>query len=729
MILSIWRYSHLALAISSSVFILLASITGIILAIQPISEQLEPYKTEDLGGLNVAETVTVFQDVYPEIIEIKVDHNDFVIASVFTEDGENLDGYFNPRTAEFLGEHIKPSHFFQWTTNFHRSLFLKSTGRFLVGLGSFLLFLIAITGSILILKRQKSFVKFFSRIIKDNFNQYWHIVLGRLSLIPIIIITLTGVYLSLEKFDALPKEDSKHHIDYKNIKATPKRSTANFEIFKTTRLSELQSLEFPFSSDVEDVFTLQLDSKNLVINQYTGTILSRIESSWIHAFSELSLKLHTGKGSIIWAIILAIASANILFFMYSGFAMTLKRRASKIKNVHAISEAETLILVGSENGSTFQFATAFHKQLLLQKQKAHIAHLNHFKLTHKTKHIIVFTATYGQGEAPSNATKFLKLLQHTASNPDISYAVVGFGSLSYPNYCQFAIDVDRALKSKFTPVLKPFKINDKSIESFQQWTSQWSQHMHLGISIPEADLTRKPQHLKPFKIIHKTKVENNCDDTFLLQIEPQSRNRFTSGDLLAIYPKNDHRERLYSIGKVDNKVQLSVKLHYKGIGSSALNNLEIGDTLKARIIRNTGFHPPKTSKAIIMIANGTGVAPFLGMLDQNRTKAMHLYFGLRTAKSKALYYEDIQQALHSNQLKSIKYALSQEENSCYVQDLILEDEIFVANTLKYNGTIMICGSLAMYEGVLEVLKYIIGKHLNSNLDYYLNRQQIKSDCY
>jgi sulfite reductase (NADPH) flavoprotein alpha-component len=729
MILSIWRYSHLALAISSFVFILLASITGIILAIQPISEQFEPYKTEDLGSLTIAQTVTVFQDTYPEILDIKIDHNDFVVASVFTNDGENLEGYFNPKTAKFLGEHIKPSPFFQWITNFHRSLFLKSTGRFLVGLGSFLLFLIAITGSILILKRQKGFIKFFSRIIKENFNQYWHIVLGRLSLIPIIIITLTGVYLSLEKFDALPKVDHKHQIDYDSIKATPKRSITNFDLFKTTPLNELESLEFPFSSDVEDVFTLQLHSEHLIINQYTGEILSRTETSWVHTLSKLSLKLHTGQGSIIWAIILAIASVNILFFIYSGFAMTFKRRASKLKNVYALSDAEILILVGSENGSTFQFANAFHKQLLLQKRKVHIAHLNHFKLHHSTQQIIIFAATYGQGEAPSNATKFLKLIQHTTSNPNISYAVLGFGSLSYPNYCQFAIDVDNALKSKFTQVLQPFKINDKSIESFQQWTSLWSQQMHIDISIPETDLTSKPQYLKPFKVTRKSKAENNCDNTFLIELEPQHRKRFTSGDLLAIYPKNDHRERLYSIGKVDRKVQLSVKLHYKGIGSTALHNLQIGDTLKARIIRNTGFHSPKNSKTTIMIANGTGIAPFLGMLDQNRSKSMHLYFGLRTAKSKALYHEAIQQALHSNQLKSIKYALSQEENSCYVQDLILEDESFIADTLKRNGTIMICGSLAMYEGVLEVLKYIIGKHLNTSLEYYLNKQQIKSDCY
>ncbi|MCB0434087.1 MAG: hypothetical protein KDD18_14235, partial [Mangrovimonas sp.] len=46
--ISIWRYSHLALAVSSFVFIILASLTGIILAFQPISEQIKPYKTVHL---------------------------------------------------------------------------------------------------------------------------------------------------------------------------------------------------------------------------------------------------------------------------------------------------------------------------------------------------------------------------------------------------------------------------------------------------------------------------------------------------------------------------------------------------------------------------------------------------------------------------------------------------------------------------------------------------------
>src|SRR5690606_27663061 len=147
--------------------------TGIILAFQPISEQIQPYKVDGFNQITLAETLHAFKSQYPEVISLEIDTNDFVSASVLSENGESLEGYFNPKTAEYLGNKIETSIFFQWTTNLHRSLFLKGTGRFFIGLCSFLLFLIAVSGSILILKRQRSFKKFFSRIVNDDFSQYW----------------------------------------------------------------------------------------------------------------------------------------------------------------------------------------------------------------------------------------------------------------------------------------------------------------------------------------------------------------------------------------------------------------------------------------------------------------------------------------------------------------------------------------------------------------------------
>ena len=729
--ISIWRYSHLALAVSSFVFIILASLTGIILAFQPISEQIKPYKTVHLNTVTVAETLGAFHDKYTEILEITVDENDFVRASVITNDDENLEGYFNPKTAEYLGETLKPSPFFQWVTNFHRSLFLKGVGRFFVGLCSFLLFLIALTGTVLVVKRQRGIKRFFSRVVNESFNQYWHVVIGRLSLIPIIIITATGVYLSLEKFNLLPEKRSSHHINFDELSEEPRQEPSTFTIFKATTLSEVKSLEFPFSEDIEDYFTLKLKSKELVINQFNGEILSEIQQPTATVFYNLSLTLHTGKGTIAWAIILAIASVNILFFVYSGFSMTFKRTKTKLKNKYNEATAEIVILVGSENGSTVTFANQFYKALLKAGKRAFISEMNTYTQYPNLAQLVVFTATYGQGEAPTNASQFLELLKTIRQTQAFGFSVVGFGSYAYPDFCQFAIDVDEALEQTENAhrETKLHTVNDKSLGNFQQFVTTWGEKQTIPLDLDTTTLQRTPKALKPLSVFHKTIVETQPDNTFLLTLKPQKRLTVSSGDFLAVYPEKNHRERLYSIGKVNNMIQLSVKYYETGLGSNYLNGLSKGDTLKAKIIQNKGFHFPQSASQVLLIANGTGIAPFLGMLYENKNTKTHLYFGLRGQASYQLYQEQIDGFIAKGKLGNLNLALSQEGNKQYVQDLLLKDEHLVAQVLSTGGCIMICGSLAMQESVWQTLETIRSKRNLETLAFYHKNKQIKTDCY
>jgi sulfite reductase (NADPH) flavoprotein alpha-component len=728
MTISIWRYSHLALAVSSFVFIFLASITGIILAFEPISEQIQPYKTDDFNNISLAETLDIAKKTYPEVISIEVDANNFVIASVITNDGDALNGYINPKTGEYLGDKIEKSSFFQWTTNLHRSLFLKGIGRFFVGLCSFLLFLIAVSGSVLIIKRQRSFKRFFSKIINENFNQYWHVVLGRLSLIPIIIITITGVYLSLLRFDLLPKDDISHQVDYDTFVEIPKQNLNTFSIFKNTQLSDVKAIEFPFSDDVEDYFILKLKDKELLINQFDGSIISEKTYPLVSLFSNWSITLHTGQGTIIWSIILAIACVNILFFIYSGFAMTLKRQKSKLKNLYKKQQCNYIILVGSENGSTITFANKLYEHLIKSDKKAYITELNNYKVFKKAEHIIVITATYGQGDAPTNADKFLKLLDKTEQKQNFKFSVVGFGSLAYPDYCKFAFDVNDAFlkKANATQVFQPFTINDKSVDGFQQWLQLWNESE--GIQNTTIDFNLPKPKTNTFEVVHKTEASEQIDNTFVITLKSKQKKTFQSGDLLAIYPKNDILERMYSIGKINGNIQLSVKLHPNGIGSQFLNNLKLGETFQARLISNASFHFPKKAKRIIFIANGTGIAPFLGMLHENSSAVeTHLYYGLRHKTSLDIYKSNLDEVIKNKKLSKYHLAFSQCFNQLYVQNLVERDAKFIAESLENDAIIMICGSLAMQNDVIKVLEAICVNELNSTLNHY--KKQVLMDCY
>ncbi|UWX55846.1 PepSY domain-containing protein [Maribacter litopenaei] len=247
MTISIWRYSHLLLALSTGLFLILASITGIILAFEPIQGALKPYNPVAVSKVTLSETIGILQAEYEEVLSIEVDANDFVLADVLTKDGEGKRLYIHPKTGEALGQPSPQHPIFQFTTNLHRSLFLKSIGRFFVGLVSLLLCLIAATGLVLIIKRQGGISKLFSKVQKDYFELRYHVILGRWFLIPILILTATGAYLSAEKFSLLPRTLVVHDRVNPDIDVDESVRTQELDIFKTIFLADVRKVNFPFT--------------------------------------------------------------------------------------------------------------------------------------------------------------------------------------------------------------------------------------------------------------------------------------------------------------------------------------------------------------------------------------------------------------------------------------------------------------------------------------------------
>jgi len=732
MTISIWRYSHLVLALSSCLLIALASITGIILAFEPVSLKTLPYKVEGFNEITLAQSVPVIKKSFEEITEVTVDHNQFVVVQGINTDFDDVTVYVDPKTGKTLGVPEKKSEFFQWVTSLHRSLFLNEIGRFFIGLTAFLLLLITISGIALIIQRQRSIKRFFAKVVRENFFQYYHVTLGRLLLIPILIITISGTYLSLVRFKIIPEQKiAAPKIDFDSIQSDPVKKSSEFKFFKETKLADVQTIEFPFSEDVEDYFTFKLKDKEVTVNQITGDILTDTPYPFTALMAELSLDLHTGRTNSIWAIILAIASANILFFIYSGFAITLKRRAGNVRNKHKKEDCDYIILVGSENGTTNRFAKAIYQQLLKSGKKCYLTELNSYTVFPKAAHFIILSATYGLGDPPTNASKFMALLKKHKQPNKVDFSVLGFGSKSYPDFCKYAFEINNALSLQewAVPLLEIHTINDKSPEEFGKWAELWSQKTEIPLNISPELFAVKPKRLKQLTVTEKTKIAHE-EGSFLIHLKPKRSLRFKSGDLLAIYPAGDHRERLYSIGKVNKAVQLSVKLYPNGLGSSYLYNLEPGQTIKVGISANPRFHFPKKATTVIMISNGTGIAPFLGMIDDNSKKVTsHLYCGFRESSSFELYQESMDKNLANKKLSGLHLAYSREGNRQYVSDLVFRDQDFIADAMAKDGVIMICGSLAMQKDIIELLEIVFKEKNNRELSYYQSHNRILMDCY
>ncbi|MEN2399036.1 PepSY domain-containing protein [Flavobacterium sp. MC2016-06] len=728
MTLSFWRYSHLALALFSSVFLLLASVTGTILAVDAAQEKTLPYRAENFDTITLEQTLPVLKKAYPEITELSVDYNQFVTLEAIDKDGNDVNAYIDPLTAKKLGKPIKKNEFIQWVTGLHRSLFLHETGRFIVGIISFLLFLISISGFVLVLKRQQGIRNFFSKVIKEYFAQYYHVVLGRFALIPILVIALTGTYLSLERFNFFMDKGKE-----KQEKSNPVPDQKNtVSLFKTTHLSDVKKIEFPFTDDPEEYYIIELNDREVEVNQVTGVVVTERLTPRRAQLAALSLDIHAGRINIIWAIILVIASLNILFFLYSGFAITLKRRSSRIKNKFKADESKFILLAGSENGSSLRFANAIAKQLMANGEKVFLAELNSFKTFHKAEHIIVFTSTHGLGDAPSNGTKFTSILKKHTQEHKVNFSVVGFGSKSYPDFCGFALEVDALLdKQNWTNrILDVQTVNDKSAEEFVNWVRLWSDKTGIPLSPTPSLYNEVPKGLDKLMVLNKTEV-SDAEHTFILTLRAGSRTKITSGDLLAVYPANDNRERLYSIGNHSGNVQLVVKLHSHGLGSGYLNNLKPGNVIKARILKNAAFHFPKKAPKVALISNGTGIAPFLGMIEQNKIKTeTHLYCGFRMETETVSGYKTFTaEMIQKHHLHSFHLALSRQAEHIYVMDLIKRDTDFFVDLLKEGGVIMICGSLAMQKDVEAILDLLCQSRKTKSILEFKNNGQLLTDCY
>ncbi|WP_293942576.1 MULTISPECIES: PepSY domain-containing protein [unclassified Sphingobacterium] len=732
MLVSVWRYAHLALALVSSVFLLLLSVTGVILAIDAVNEKIPSYRIENIDSFDLSQTIAGLRKVYPEIIEISVDHNQFVSIDAIDADGNTVKGYIDPQTGKYLGAQKNKTQFVQWITALHRSLFLKVTGRIIIGVASFLLFLITISGLVLIIKRQQGVRHFFAKINRDFFAQYFHVVSGRLFLIPILILALTGTYLFMVRIELLKKTNQTVEYPVKENE-TEELAIADFSIFKKTKLNDVVKVEFPFmEGDPDEYYVLKLKDRELTINQLNGAVHKEVKYPFTALTEQLSLDLHTGKTNMIWAIILGLASLNIVFFIYTGFVITFKRTRTKIKNKYKASEAEIIILFGTENGSTLFFANQIHKQLLADGKKSLLLGMNQYQCFPKAKHFLLFTSTYGLGTAPSNAAQFEKKLLAHPQQQSINFSVLGFGSKAYPDFCAYACTIDRLLSQQkwASRLIDLHTVNDKNVDELISWVHHWSGQTNIALAAAPAIYSSKAVGLKKFKVIARS-IVSESNSTFTLVLKPLGKMKVQSGDLLAIYPAQDQRGRFYSIGCKDGMIQLVVKLFPEGFGSGFLYQLKPDQVLEARVMANPSFHFPKVAPAVALIANGTGIAPFLGMIAENQHKIpVKLYAGFRTNNEMtAQYLQFTDEQKKQGHLNDVQLAFSREQHGQYVMDLIRQDGAYFVELLEQKGCILLCGSLRMQQDVEATLNEMLLASTGKPISSYKENGQILTDCY
>ncbi len=282
------------------------------------------------------------------------------------------------------------------------------------------------------------------------------------------------------------------------------------------------------------------------------------------------------------------------------------------------------------------------------------------------------------------------------------------------------------------------------------WLMDKIAHLYLTPNAGDQEKKQAMESLKDHEITNVTektlrsyqeKAENN-DLTDLLQ-EPQRIADYISCanvlDVLQDFPSlkvslpalakvlPPLRYRQYSLASCagsDGSFDLMIKpvsyqfrniLHEGAASHYLCKTMAAGDTFMFRPLPNPAFRlPADKNLPLIMIANGSGIAPFRAFLQQCAASEIKpptwLIFGERHQQTNFYYKEDITYYKNIGVLQKLNLAFSRDaEEKLYVQHVLQQQQQALLQWLKKGAHIYVCGSVKMGEQVYQTINALLQK--------------------
>ena len=213
--------------------------------------------------------------------------------------------------------------------------------------------------------------------------------------------------------------------------------------------------------------------------------------------------------------------------------------------------------------------------------------------------------------------------------------------------------------------------------------------------------------------------------------------------------------RSYSIASspeaAGDEVELTVVTHHSnatgrersGLASEFLNRrLQPGDEVGVFLEANRRFRLPEDrSTPLILVAAGTGIAPFRAFFQQLEAEGVSprswLIFGNPRMRSDFLYQSEWLDWRRSGLLDRIDTAFSRDQaEKRYVQHVVRENAAEICNWLDWGARIYVCGALAMGHAVEVALldgiashRTLSGDEAAEELSRLRREDRLKKDLY
>lgn len=429
-----------------------------------------------------------------------------------------------------------------------------------------------------------------------------------------------------------------------------------------------------------------------------------------------------------------------------------------------------LVAYASQTGFAEELATATAKALSDAGAPVTLKGLSAVTAGDLTGRALFIVSTTGEGDAPDPARAFIRDVMKASVNLSaLRYGLLALGDSSYAHYCAFGRSLDAWLANQGAQVLfDRVEVDDADAAALRHWQAQLA--TLTGVT-DAPDWTRPTYDV--WTLAERTLLNPGSPggEAWHVRLTPPVGVTWQAGDILEIGPRNDpalvaalvatldlpdeaaealaglrlpqdeatldtlrglsfaalverltplpHRE--YSIASLpsDGGVELIVRLMNRpdgapGLGSGWLCRYAApSDRIEARVRLNRSFHAPETTRPLILIGSGTGLAGLRAHLKARAAAGVRwnwLVFGERTAAHDYFHREELEAWKASGLLDRLDLAFSRDQaERIYVQHRLRESADVLRRWVANGAAIYVCGSLeGMSREVHAALVEILG---------------------